>query len=129
MLSDRRLDYRPRPGVDPIRLAIVVMSLFLASGARSDTLFSIDADSVIFPVVSNNDLLGPGPIGGLPGVVKPFLGLLAGLPDELDAVTAFASSGGPLFFSVDRLSVGVPGAAVFSESFVSQVAADERRRS
>jgi hypothetical protein len=93
--------------------------------------FSIDAGpaGTSFPAgTSNNAELGPGPIGGPPIVVTAAaaLGILAAPPDELDAFTYSVKPGGPLYFSVDRPTVGVAGVApdVFSESAISQVSAD-----
>lgn len=111
--------------------AVGFLALLLAGTGNAATLFSIDAGpaGTTFPLgISNNAVLGPGPVGGPPVVVTApaALGLLPAPPDEVDAFTYSAPANSALYFSVDRPTVGVPGAPpdVFSESVVSQVSAD-----
>lgn len=113
------------------RAAVVCLAAVSCAGsalASPVVFFSIDGASPSAPSVSNNDVLAPGPVGGPPAVATPAaaLGLPAGLPDELDAMT----TGAPvdplaIFFSVDRSAVGLPlGGGVFSEAAAGQAAGD-----
>jgi hypothetical protein len=110
--------------------ALVAGTLLLgAATGRADLAYSIDVGSPSFGAVSNSDVLSR-PFGGAapPGVLFPAVALgLAGAPaDEIDAMTFGGSPLGPLFFSVDAASVGIPGAPpdVASEAAALQAAGD-----
>jgi hypothetical protein len=110
--------------------SIFAAALALGAGpARAELAYSIDGASPSFPAVSNSDLVDrPAGGGGPPAVTLPAaaLGLAGGAADELDALTFGGPVLGALYFSVDRLAVGIPGAApdVASEAAVLQAAGD-----
>lgn len=107
--------------------AATVLATWLAAPVHALTLFSIDATSPSTAFVSPADILSPGPIGGPPGVAIPFmaLGLVPG--DDVDAISYILPRALPVYFSVDRATVGAPGLFppnVFTEASVGQAAGD-----
>ena len=110
------------------RLCSVALALSVAlsgGAAHALTLFSTDGTSPGGP--SDSDIFSPGGIGGPPvtAISDGALGIEVPGTVELDAMT-FGAPAVTMFFSVDRSSVGVPGAPpdVFSEAAVGQAAAD-----
>lgn len=91
--------------------------------------FSIDKASPSVGLVSPADILAPGPVGGPPVVAVSLFALGLTIDDELDAL-AFVPSfyGSDPHFSVDRLSVGLPGGPlppdVSTEAAAGQAAGD-----
>jgi len=114
-------------------IGISLGALALSPGGASAFDFSVDpASPAIQPAVSGgitpDDVLVPGPAVRFLGTQ---LGLqdnvTAGQYDNLDALSYGQDSlRGPLFFSVDRVSVGLPGTAVYQQAAlgVSDAAGD-----
>jgi hypothetical protein len=111
----------PRRALCAIALAAGTL---LGTTSSAQTLFSVDAISPSVPAVLPADVLGPGFVGGPPAVFIPWVGPAAA---EGNAGTLGAPVvGAVVFFSVDRFSVGIPGAApdVASEAAAGQAAGD-----
>lgn len=100
--------------------ACAIFLLLTVMGAKpqaavADVTFSIDpASPSVDGNVTPDDVLAPGPVVAIPGTT---LGLqedfFSGLFDNLNALSYGQDPmAPPVFFSVDRLAVGLPGSAV-----------------
>ncbi len=98
-------------------LAALFVFAALSSATEAAPLFSVDPASPAIGLVPTtaSDILTDGPAVVIPDVA---LGLIPG--DNLNALSfgkdQMPGPGGPLYFSVDRLTVGTPGSAVDAES-------------
>jgi hypothetical protein len=105
-------------------IAALVAVLGLGQAAMAQTpRFAVDPASPATTggAVNPSDVLLPGPSVSILGTA---LGLTPGADILADFSFGAEVLAGPIFFSVDRTSVGLPGTAVFTEALSSSAAAD-----
>jgi len=103
-------------------LLFLFLAMFNAIDAKAgpiDVRFSLDSASPSTSInITPADVLLPGPVVDIPG---RSLGLQENFPSgPYDSLADFSFGRdpiqGPLYFSVDRVSVGLPGTAVFAQA-------------
>ncbi len=103
----------------PLVVYLVVASALFAVPAWASSSFSLDpASPSIDGAITPDDVLMAGPGVSVPGwtlgLVEDFF---RGVFDSLDALSSGQNAlRNPLYFSVDRVAVGLPGTAVYSEA-------------
>jgi hypothetical protein len=100
-------------------LVFTVVLPVMASAVVIDPKFSIDpASSAVDGNITPDDVLRPGPVVFIHGSTLGLRdGFFSGVFDNLEALS-FGKDPirNPLFFSVDRVAVGLPGSAVFAQA-------------
>ena len=106
-------------------LAVLFAVASLSSVTQAAPLFSVDPASAAIGLVPTtaSDILTDGP-----AVVIPEAALGLDPSDNLNALSfgkdQMPGPGGPLYFSVDRLSIGAPGSAVDAQSLAAEASGD-----
>src|SRR4051794_20398397 len=105
-----------------VGLLLILPTRFLAQAVADGPYFSVDpASPSIDGNITPDDVLVPGPNGPVVFIQGSSLGLkdnfFGGVFDNLDALSNGTDPiRNPLFFSVDRVAVGLPGTAVFDQA-------------
>ena len=108
-------------------MRIIGLILLLATGAVAAPTFTLDpASPSLVGGITPADTLLTGPVlsAQIPGLLRDFPG---GAYDFVDAISSGSDPlEGPIYFTVDRTTVGLPGSAVFAESRPGVASAADR---